>query len=267
MATPDRLRFCDLVAQAEQNTGYAIDNDQHFHSLADALTSLMLLERYAAFRNLGKQKLSDLIARAFDRAACRIPDVASVPPEEWDNVIQGLLALAEPVIQRSDLDADLFATHVQRAAQISTMPFLRGAFLGILTEMRRLRPDFIATELINFARGPVDQQIIAGDFLHGVLKVSKTAIMLGAKPLIGAVDELLKAATPETFLSMVPRLRAAFETLHERLKDNLATHVAELYGLKESESLRKLHTSVGAAALMADLDAQVAKIMDDWLKN
>jgi len=254
-----------LITQAEQMTGHAIDHDDRFHSLADALTSLMLLERYAAYRSLGKERLEELLRRAFDRACFAVPEVASVPREEWENVIQGLLALAEPVVQRSDLDADLFATHVARAAGISTMPFLRGAFLGVLTEMRRIKPEALAAELSAYARGGVDQQVVAGDFLQGVLRVSKTAILLGATSLVTAVDELLRAAQDETFLSVVPRLRAAFETLHERQCDSLAMHVAELYGLKESESLRTLSTSVGAAKLMAELDAEAAAILSGWL--
>jgi len=256
-----------LVAQAEQNTGHAIDHDDRFHSLADALTSLMLLERYAAYRGLGKQRLADLISRCFDRACFAVAEVASVPPEEWDNVIHGLLALAEPVVQREDLDADLFAAHVERAATTSTMPFLRGAFLGVLTEMRRMKPDALAAELTAYARGGIDQQVVAGDFLHGVLRVSRTAILLGATSLVAAIDELLRNAANDTFLNMVPRLRAAFETLHERQRDGVASHVAELYGLKEGESLRTLAISVGAAQLMAQLDAEVAAIMERWLAN
>jgi len=254
-----------LVAQAEQATGHAIDHDDRFHSLADALTSLMLLERYAAYRGLGKDRLTDLISRCFDRACFAIPEVACVPPEEWDNVIAGLMALAEPVVQRQDLDANLFVAHVERAAKISTMPFLRGAFLGVLTEMRRLKPETLATELAAYARGGADQQVVAGDFLHGVLRVSRTAVLLGARSLVAAVDELLRAATAETFLSMVPRLRGAFEALHERQRDGFASHVAELYGLKESESLRTLATSVGSAQLMAELDGEVAAVMTEWL--
>src|SRR5262249_29243947 len=150
-------------------------------------------------------------------------------------VVAGLLALAEPVMQRDDLDKDLFAAHVERAAKVSTMPFLRGAFLGILSEMRRIPADSIAAELSAYARSPVDQQIVAGDFLHGVLRVSKTAIMLGAKSIVASTDELLRAADRETFLSMMPRLRAAFETLHERQRDGMAQRVAELYGIKEGE--------------------------------
>jgi hypothetical protein len=254
-----------LIAQAEQMTGHAIDHDDRFHSLADALTSLMLLERYAAYRSLGKQRLEDLLKRCFDRACFAVPEVASVPPEDWDNVIHGLLALAEPVIQRADLDADLFASHVEQAANVSAMPFLRGAFLGVLTEMRRMKPEALAAELTAYSRGSVEQQVVAGDFLHGILRVSKTAILLGAKSLVAAVDELLRAAQGETFLNIVPRLRAAFEALHERQRDSVATHVAELYGLAESESLRTLATSVGAARIMAELDAEAAAILAEWL--
>jgi hypothetical protein len=254
-----------LIAQADQMTGHAIDHDDRFHSLADALTSLMLLERYAAYRDLGKDRLGDLLKRCFGRACFAVPEVACVPQEEWENVIHGLLALAEPVVQRPDLDADLFAAHVERAAQISTMPLLRGAFLGVLTEMRRMKAEALAAELTAYARGSAEQQVVAGDFLHGVLRVSKTAILLGAKSLVAAVDELLRAAQGDTFLNIVPRLRGAFETLHERQRDSLAAYVAELYGLKESDSLRTLSASVGAARLMAELDAEAAAILSQWL--
>jgi hypothetical protein len=255
----------ELVAQTEEATSHAIDHDERFHSLADALTSLLLLERYAAYRGLGKHRLADLLSRCFDRACFAVPEVASVAPEDWDNVVQGLLALAEPVVQRKEFDADLFAAHVERAARISTMPFLRGAFLGTLTEMRRMKPQALAAELSAYARGGVDQQIAAGDFLHGVLRVSRTAILLGASALTAAVDELLKNADHETFLNMVPKLRGAFETLNERQRDSLALHVAELYGLAEDRSFRTLTTSVGAAQLLSQLDGEVASIMKEWL--
>ncbi len=84
---------------------------------------------------------------------------------------------------------------------------------------------------------------------------------------MAAVDELLRNATPEAFLGMVPRLCAAFETLHERQRDGMAIQVAELYGLKEGQSLRTLTTSLGASMLMAQLDAEVAAIMKEWLRS
>jgi hypothetical protein len=146
------------------------------------------------------------------------------------------------------------------------MPFLRGAFLGVLTEMRRMKPDALAAELRGYARGGVEQQVVAGDFLHGILRVSRTAIMLGATALVAAVDELLQNASADTFLNMVPRLRGAFETLHERQRDGVAMHVAELYGLKEDRSLRTLTIGLSAAQLMAELDGEVAAIMEKWMR-
>lgn len=256
-----------LVTDAERSTGHAIDHDGRFASLADALSSLMLLERYATYRGLAPERLAGLIARCFDRACFAIPGVASVPPESWVEVVAGLHALAEPAVRRDDLDVELFAGHVRQAARESTVPFLRGAFLGVLTELKRMPAQELADELTAYARGGADRQAVAGDFLHGVLRVSRTAILLGARPLVKAIDELLRVAEPETFLVMVPRLRAAFEALHARQRDGLAQHVAELYGMKESQSLRTLSTSVGAAQLLAELDAQVARIMGEWIEG
>ena len=256
-----------LVTEAERITGHAIDHDDRFASLSDALTSLLVLERYAQLRGLQRDRLEDLLVRCFDRACFAVPEVANLSEDGWDGVIHGLLALAEPVVQRDDLDADLFAQHVRHAASISTMPFLRGAFLGILTEIRRFPADGLAAELLGYARGTPEQQVLAGDFLHGALRVSRTAVLLGAGPLVSAVDELLKLADHDTFLGMIPRLRAAFEALAERQRDALALRVAELYGLKESASLRTLSTSVAASQLMAELDAQVAVIMQQWLSE
>ena len=128
-----------------------------------------------------------------------------------------------------------------------------------------MKAEALAAELTSYVRGGIEQQLVAGDFLQGVLRVSRTAILLGATSLIAAVDELLRGAQGDTFLNIVPRLRAAFETLHERQRDSLAAQVAELYGLKESESLRTLATSVGAAQLMAELDAEAASILSVWL--
>jgi hypothetical protein len=100
--------------------------------------------------------------------------------------------------------------------------------------------------------------------LDGILAVSRTSILLGADALIGALDELLRAADWEPFLTMLPRLRAAFERLQTGQRDSLAARVAQRYGLAEQESLTELRTSVGAAALFAQIDRQVAEIMTQW---
>jgi hypothetical protein len=63
---------------------------------------------------------------------------------------------------------------------------------------------------------------------------------------------------------MLPRLRAAFERLHRHQRDSVAANVAERYGLKKSQQLTELTTSVAAAAWIARLDARVGTIMTAW---
>jgi hypothetical protein len=100
--------------------------------------------------------------------------------------------------------------------------------------------------------------------VNGILAVSRTSILLGADALVAAIDELLSAADWESFLLLLPRLRAAFERLHERDRDALAQRVAVLHGLAGAEDVTELRTSVGAAARIARIDQEVDRIMQDW---
>jgi hypothetical protein len=256
----------NLVREVEDACGRAIDNDTRFVSLTQALASLSVIERYAVYRNLRRDLLDDLIVRCFDRACFAILDVIAAPAEQQVEVVSALLTLAEVTLrgQRQELDRDLFAEHVRKAAAATTVPFLRGVFLGLLTELREKTAEELAAELSALAKAPVDRMVTAGDLLDGILTVSRTSILLGADALIGAVDELLRAAAWEPFLTMLPRFRAAFERLHAGQRDSLAARVARRYGLAEQESLTELRTSVGAAAILAAIDRQVAEIMTKW---
>lgn len=261
-----KMDLQQMVTHAEAACGKAIDEDSRFISLATALRQLLVLERYASYRHLDKRELASLIERAYDRACFAVPEIAFAPEEQHAEVISGLSTLAELVLQREDLDADLFAVNVEQAAIASTVPQLRGAFLGILVEIRRLPAERIAHELTGYSQSAPDVQVTAGDFLWGVLSVSKTAVMLGARELVEALDEVLRAADREVFLAMVPRLRAAVEQLHKRHRDALAREIARYYGLEEESMVdQSLSTSTEAAALIAELDSEVARIMTDWL--
>lgn len=256
----------NVVERIEEACSKAIDHDNHFVSLSGALGHLAVLDRYAVYRNLRREVLADLIVRCYDRACFALPDVASVPEQQQMGVVQALLGLAEVVLKYKDLGVDrvLFGEHVRAAAGVSTVPFLRGVFLGMLAELREITPVELAAEVEAYARAPREQMVVAGDFLEGILTVSRTSIMLGADPLIAAIDELLRAADWDAFLTMIPRMRAAFERLHDRQTDSLAIRVAERYGLRESESLTELQTSADAALWIARIDHRVAEVMKDW---
>lgn len=256
----------NVVKEVEEACSNAIDKDSRFSSLSQALGYLLIIDRYAVYRNLRKGLLDDLIVRCFDRACFSILDVVAAPEEQQSAVVNGLLSLAEAMLtgQRQDLDRGLFVQHVRQAAALTAVPFLRGVFLGLLTELRELPAEQLAAEVSALAKAPVSEMVTAGDFLDGVMAVSRTSIMLGADALINAIDELLRAAEWEVFLTMIPKMRAAFVRLHERQRESLAERVAQKYGLSDKRALVELKTSVGAAARIADIDRRVAVIMKDW---
>jgi len=258
----------NLIFELQTVCGLAIDADPRFVSLAEAVGHLMVLDRYAVYRNLNRGGLNDLLVRSFDRACFSLPDVASAPPEQHEEIVSGLTSLADLMLRggREQLDRDVFVSHVQSAATESNAAFLRGAFLGLLTEMREMPGEELAYHVSAFALTTPDRMVEAGDFLDGVMAVSRTSIMLGADALTAAIDKLLRAAEWDVFLTMLPRLRAAFERLHDRQVESLAACVARSYGLAENAAtqLTELSTSVGAALLIADIDRQVAEIMRRW---
>jgi hypothetical protein len=262
------MDFPDLVERVERLCGPAIDSDARFTSLCHALTSLLVLDRYADFRKLPRDRLRALVERCFSRACFALPDASSVPQEQQQTVVNALLGLAEALSQSREvgarLDRDLFVESLRHAIEVSPVPYLRGAFEGMLTELRVQPEEALAAKVSEFAREIPERMIPAGDYVDGVMSVSRTSILLGADALLGAIDELLHAADWDAFLTMLPRLRGAFERLHARQRDSLSSRVAQRYGLAPTRESLALETSLGAAVVIARIDAEVARILKSW---
>ena len=253
-----------LVRIAEEACGPAIDNDASFVSLAQALRHLTLLDQYVAFRGLRRETLNTLQIRCFDRACFALPDAATAPESEQNDVVGGIVAIAE-LVQRDDrYDRNLFAEGARMGTNQSNVPFLRGAFLGLLCEIRELPATALAVEVAGLAQAAPERMVTAGDLLDGMLAVSRTSVMLGADDLIAAVDELLKAAEWDPFLMMLPRLRGAFERLANAQRDSLAHTVAQRYGLADADEVQALPSGLAATALVTRLDAAVARTLANW---
>ena len=254
-----------LVAAAEGACGTAIDTDPSFPSQATALAALGRLDQYAAFRGISRTRLDELIVRCYDRACFAIPNAVAVPEGEQAGVVAALISVADAVQRDSGrFDRALFADAARNAADATPVPFLRGAFLGLLCEIRELPPGALAAEVASLALASTDVMVTAGDLLDGMLAVSRTSLMLGADALVAAVDDLLKAAEWDPFLVMLPRLRAAVERLSNAQKDSLAATVARRYGLSKADEVRALSGSLSATALVARLDAATAAVLKNW---
>lgn len=257
-----------LVLRIEETAGHAIDADARLVSLARALTHLTVLRRQATRKKIREDVVRDLEGRCFARACFAIPEVANVPVEDHEEVLAALKSVAEALLGDSGVgfDSALFVENVRSAYAESASPYLRGAMCGLLTETRAQPAEVLSQEILKFAQSRPEVMLTCGEFLDGVMATSRTAIMLGAQSLVEAFDVLLRAASWEQFLIMLPRTRKAFERLHDRSRVAFADRVAELYGLQEGEGdkLAQLDTSAGAAAWMARIDARVAELMKEW---
>ena len=142
---------------------------------------------------------------------------------------------------------------------------MQGAYAGLLTELREIDPADLAARVAAFASSHPTKMVLAGEFLDGAFAVSKTSLLLGAEALVGAIDTLLRAAPWDDFMTLLPKVRNAFERLHERQRLSFADRVASRYGLATTEEVSELPvTSAGAAAYLATIDARVAAVMADW---
>lgn len=257
-----------MVLRLQDAAGAAIDSDARLASLGKALTHLVVLERQAARRRLRKDLLDDLISRCFGRACFAMPNAANAPPEELPEVIAGVRSLGEVLLgeKGADLDRDLFVLNARTTLADSRNARLRGALSGILTEIRAQSPEDLAADVARFARALPEEMVLCGDFLSGVMETSKTALLLGADPIVRAIDELLRVASWEQFLTLLPRTRGAFEAVHDRSRVALGDRVASLYGLKDDDTaaVTRLETSVDTAAKLSEIDARVGQIMKDW---
>jgi hypothetical protein len=260
------MQLPHLVQRMETAAGLAIDEDRHFNSQCEALLHLLVLDRLAVQKNLGRDAIEALATRAYTRACLAIGDIGAVPVDQQERTIAHLKSLAEAVLSGDmKLDRALFSEQVKSAALASQVPFMQGAFAGILTELREIDPKELAANVAAFATSQPAKMVLAGEFLDGAFAVSKTSMLLGADALVSAIDELLRAAPWEDFMTLLPRVRHAFERLHERQRLAFADRVASRYGLAEAEQVMEVKTaSAGAAAYLATLDARVAAIMKEW---
>ena len=257
-----------MVQRLEVAAGAAVDTDARLAPLARALTDLLIVEADAKRKNLVTDSIDALVERCFGRACFAMPYAANAPPEEHQEIVGAIKSLGEVLMgERGEaFDRALFIENVKTAFADSKSPYLRGALSGILTELRVQAPEELAAQLAAFAKARPEVLITVGEFLHSMLATSRTAILLGADAIVGAIDELLKSAAWEQFLVLLPRARGAFEEMHDRVRVSLADRVAVRYGLRaeEGDAIAKLETSAEAAQQLVALDAKVAEMMKSW---
>ena len=261
-----KMALPGLIQQLESRAANAIANDSQLVSLAQAINYLRQIEKYSILKQIKKETVHNLLVQAYQRACFAIPDAASVTQEHQYSVVESLKIIAETVFndQSGAMDIDLLSTNIQSAAELTEVPFLKGAFYGLMAELKVISGEQVLSLLAAYAQAIPEILVQAGDFLEGLLSVSRSSIITGSAQLIEAMEALLNSADHHSFLIMLPTIRQAFENLHQQSKHAIADKVAQKHGLKTADTLIELNTSLEAAVIISQIDKQVDRIMQEW---
>ncbi len=258
------LAIPGLISEVEPLCRTAIEQDGRALSLCNALGSLLLLQATLAARTEPHEFLNDILSRSFDRACLSMGDLISAPPLQHEEVLEGVRTLTHAVLgqNRPGLDRGLFVTQLQQAAVTARHPFLRGVFMGFLSELQEIEPGRLAEELASLALSPSNEMVEAGDLLDGMLAASRTSIVLGGDAFVEAIDKLLRAVEWEAFMIMLPKLRAAITRIDSRAASGFAQKVARKYGLQPGDTFKHLPRALNILAVR--LDEETSRIMESW---
>lgn len=259
------MELPQVVMHAHKLCPQALADDLHFVSLAQAVANLQLLKNQLQGVSFKFTALEPLIEQCFLRACHALRGVTTVPAEHEGQIVQCLLLMTQSYVSDEwpGLDRGCFIDHLEQSADISPIAFLRGCFWGALLQIRQRDSHLLAQEISSFRFSSAEKMIECSQFVNGVIALSQTSILLGAKEIVQSLDLLLEHAADDVFDIMVVHFRSAFMLLGSAQRMRLADVVAQHYGLREAEDLQ-LNTSLQSVQVFAELDQQVASIMRNW---
>jgi hypothetical protein len=261
--------FTTLTAEVRDK----VNGDNDFLSLVDALYSFVLLYGYReALVTAGLGVVLELARPAYSRAALLIPNLATakIEPEDLPDYADRFRTLAQLVLtDRPAYPAFSRVLLVESARRglreadatsaPASAPLLRGTLFGLLYTLRASTETEIVTEFEAYVRGNRGGGTVAGDFLDGLLRLSK-GLLLGSKALLAALHELIIALSWQDFVKLLPALRRAFTVYTPREIDLLAERALSLSGgASISQSLTALLLSPAALARLHELDREVSE--------
>ena len=223
-----------------------IAEDGSFASVASALSRLALLrsarEPLEATR---LERLGDVIAQCFRRATHLIDSLATVPDDELDGSLDGLISIRELLSSQSleedgdaeplALDADLFLESLQRLIQDSGKPArseIAGAAAGLLHGGGAVDEHTVCEVAARYLDAAVEDVGKACGVVRGLMMTAREAFWR-MDNLLRRIDELLQRWEDSRFNRALPHMRLAFSQLSPREIDSVAERVSDLHNVEE----------------------------------
>ncbi len=268
-----RMMLVDRFDAVLEVVDGAVEGDQRFTHLVDALNHFVLLHAYrGALATRGLDRLAATVAATFRKAVRVLPSVARVDAEALPPILERMLTLARHAVTlapaedgdpRARIDRTLLVEALRRLAEDpETAAGLRGAAFGLLHGFGAARERTVAAALSGYLRGSEARRLLAGGFLDGLFQASR-AVFMRSPRLLRAINAALAELDWETFKTLLPDLRRAFTRFIPSELDRIGVRVAEEIGLEETADA-DAPVPAGIARVGAALDARVEAALEGW---
>lgn len=252
-----------LLSLLSQACRAALALDGRFLSLARALRNFVRVEQHFELTGEPDPGAAALVGNCFGYACTSLPTLANAPADDHESVLEGLRLMLSTVVRPEyGLDRAFFEGQLWLLARGAQTAFLRGLAWGILLELRATDAPSVARELSALAQAPEDILVSGAEMVDGLMAASPASVLLEPACLVEALDELLRTASWDAFLTMLPRLRRAAERAGPSGVRALAEEVARRHGLRTPLALDHLPRSLNLVAVR--IDEEVSMIMAEW---
>jgi hypothetical protein len=230
---------------------------------------LVLLHSYRhAVATLGDQRLADVVASVYQRAATVLPSIRRVAPAEAAAAVERVRGLVRVALgfEAIALDRALLADRLTEVAvDAEATPMVRGAALGVLYTLGVVGASVLARELEGIARGGPAAAATLGPLLDGLFVTARGAVQRSER-LLAAVHGALLSLDDEVFVSLLPDLRRAFTHFAPTEIDRMAHSVVRLMA-DDSQEERHAAPSAEAVATGEALDERVQALFQRALSE
>ena len=247
--------------------------DGSFASVSTGLSRLSLL--FSARETLEASKLtgiSKLIHQAYNRSVFLVESLATVPDDQLDASLDGLLSIRElltenaidapespgPAVALSEsrfYDALLRLIHQKGVPPRSE---ISGAAAGLLYGIGRIDAKAVCAVVGNYLDASVEDVGDACGVVRGLMMTARESFWQ-MDGLLRRIDELFNAWEDERFNSALPHMRLAFSQLAPKEVDSVAERVANLHDVSDLGQL--IHPEI------AEEDLQLALRCSEYMQR
>ena len=245
-----------------ERTRILVTQDANFVSLVATIETLLAL--HVSREPLEAHNLTDVTAlaeQAYERAVYLLPQLATTPEEQTEDVLSALNALAQSATTLGDTPVRRELRHAALRSLLATTcgnAAIRGAAAGTLHGDGELT----AAEVVRHLRGHLLSANTADGpaFLRGLMRTARS-VLRQLPEATAAVHDVLRVWPEDQFIRQVPNLRLAFADLTPRECNELAATVAHSAGAEPTRLSATDRFSEEDLLLALDIESRLKRTL------